>query len=156
MESQILDKSVAEQDALLITNLSRSYLNQIRKWTKFFAVLGYIMIGLMLVLGVFIGPIIGTVLSNIPYPGVGAMGGMLSVIYIVSAFIYIMPTIYLNRFSNRLKDALESNDNEQLEQSFGNMKSFYKFIGVLTIIMMSIYVLAIVVTVVVGVVQASM
>jgi hypothetical protein len=56
--------------------------------------------------------------------------------------IYIFPLYYLHQFSVKLKKALTSKDDEVLANAFEMLKSHYKFVGVFTIIMLSIYILA--------------
>jgi hypothetical protein len=56
--------------------------------------------------------------------------------------IYIFPLYYLYQFSVKLKKAVTSKDDEVLANAFEMLKSHYKFVGVFTIIMLSIYILA--------------
>ena len=51
------------------------------------------------------------------------------------------PVYYLLKFSNQLKKALSTKNDEILAKAFEMLKSHYKFIGVFTIITISLYVL---------------
>jgi hypothetical protein len=55
--------------------------------------------------------------------------------------IYIFPLYYLYQFSVKLKKALTQKDDEVLASAFEMLKSHYKFVGVFTIIILSIYIL---------------
>jgi hypothetical protein len=70
------------------------------------------------------------------------LGIVMTVVYILIITIYIFPLYYLYQFSLKLKKALLSKDEKILADAFEMLKSHYKFIGVFTIIMLSIYILA--------------
>jgi predicted RND superfamily exporter protein len=69
-------------------------------------------------------------------------GAVLGVVYILLAVLYFFPCLYLLRFSNHMKVALATEDQTRLTTAFENLKSVFKFIGVLTIVILGIYVLA--------------
>jgi len=53
---------------------------------------------------------------------------------------------YLLQFSRKMKKALITKNNETLASAFEKLKSHYKFIGVFTIITLSLYALLIIVS----------
>ena len=53
--------------------------------------------------------------------------------------MYLIPTIYLYRFSTKMRIALDSNDQESLSYSFRNMKSMFKFWGIFIAIILGFY-----------------
>ncbi len=150
-ENQILDSSVSEGNDLAVTYQTRIYLNEIRKWAKFFAVLGFVGIG-FLTLAALAMSFTGVISS---FAGSGVFGGMSAgvavITYLIIGLLYLAPIIYLNKFANRMKAALDTMNNEQLQLAFENMKSLFKFSGVLTIIILSLYVIIIVGVILVGV-----
>jgi hypothetical protein len=70
------------------------------------------------------------------------LGTAMTIFYILMIVIYIFPLYYLYQFSVKLKKAVTSKDDEVLANAFEMLKSHYKFVGVFTIIMLSIYILA--------------
>jgi hypothetical protein len=70
------------------------------------------------------------------------LGTAITIFYILMIAIYIFPLYYLYQFSVKLKKAVTSKDDEVLASAFEMLKSHYKFVGVFTIIMLSIYILA--------------
>jgi hypothetical protein len=148
-ENQILDNAVSSQDGLVVTNNSRIFLNEIRKWAKFFAILGFIGIGFMIVAGVFFGSFMTAINPNLYGSQVGSSA--VGIIYIVMGVIMIIPILYLNKFANNMKIALENMDNQQLELAFENFKSYYKFLGIFTIVIVSIYVVIILFGIIFGI-----
>ena len=111
-----------------------SILNETRKWTKFLAILGFIGIGFMLLIGLFTGAISSTIddpniASAMPFPA-----AFIGIIYISMAVIYFFPVLYLLNFSNKMKKALYFSNHEALYEAFKYLKYHYKFIGIITII----------------------
>ena len=68
-----------------------------------------------------------------------AMGAGMAFFYVIIAAIYFIPCLFLFRFANKMKLALSSNDQMALTTSFQNLKSMFRFFGIVTIIMISIY-----------------
>lgn len=57
----------------------------------------------------------------------------------IAAAVYFFPCLYLFRFSTKRQTALANNEQAILSKSFGVLKSFYKFIGILTIVGLSLF-----------------
>ncbi len=74
--------------------------------------------------------------SAMPYPGF-----LVGFIYVLMGLLYFFPIYYLFRFSAQVRPALASKNPQDLESALENLKSHYKFIGILMIVMISIYVL---------------
>jgi hypothetical protein len=55
--------------------------------------------------------------------------------------LLFFPCLYLNKFSVKMKTALNSINQEDFEDSFKNLKSLFKFYGILSIILLSFYAL---------------
>ena len=70
-----------------------------------------------------------------PFPGF-----LLGVIYIVLGLLYFFPVYYLFKFSTSLKAALLSKNNQLLDSAFENLKSHYKYIGIMMVIVIGIYI----------------
>lgn len=113
-------------------------LNEIRKWTYFLAILGFIGVAFMIIVALFIGSFLESSGQQMPVPH-GALTGM----YLLIAIIYFFPVLYLFKFSTSIRKALYENNEHQLTTAFGNLKRHYKFLGILTIILISVYTLAI-------------
>jgi uncharacterized membrane protein (DUF485 family) len=58
--------------------------------------------------------------------------------------LYFFPCLFLFRFASKMKHALAANDQAQLNTSFQNLKSLFRFVGILTIIFLAFYAIAIV------------
>ncbi len=71
-------------------------------------------------------------------------GGLIALVYIAIAVVNFFPCLYLYNFASRAQQALISNDQEQLNTSFKNMRAFYRFVGVLMIICLGLWLLTII------------
>ena len=132
---------------LQIDHQSNSYLSEAAKWGKFLAIIGFIFCGLFVIVALFAGTYIATSMRGFgnTSSGAGLMSGtFVTVIYIFVALVYFFPCLYLFNFSSKMQAALRANQQDILNTSFRNLKSCFKFLGVLLIIMLSIWILVIV------------
>ena len=132
----------------LVMNLlpeAQLHLNAIRKWTHFFAVMGYIFIGLFLVVGVVIFATV-TQLENIN----GIEPEIIGLVYLLMAGLYIYPVAKLLEFSTRMKNALGAADDKLLNTAFHSLRQHFGFVGWSAIAMMILYFLLILVFAVMG------
>jgi len=141
-------KTAAKGEMRTISNFLEyaaiKYLTETRKWSYFLSIMGFITAGILVVVGL----IMGFALSLIPSDQLNAMGlvgsslgFLMGLIYILIAILYLFPTLYLYKFSQKMKVAISVTNNDELEEAFKNQKSFYKFIGIATIISIGIYIL---------------
>jgi hypothetical protein len=146
MES--LDSNMAmDNNTSFITAEIRSYLEESAKWGKFLAIMGYIGIGLMLLLAIGIMAM-GSASEFVP--GMGMNMGAFGLIYVVIAAFYFFPVYYLHQFSVKIKQGLASQDPQSITAGFENLKSLFKFMGILTIVILSIYALIFLFAIVAG------
>ncbi len=138
-----------------VDQAGKSHLADAAKWAKFLAVFGFIICGLIVIIGIFFGSFFSMLTSQYgsnPYnelpvnSGLGSvMGTAMAFVYILMALIYFFPCLYLFRFATKMKNAIASNDQTVLNASFQNLKAAFRFVGILTIIGMAFWVLAIIV-----------
>jgi len=112
---------------LEVTENAKKYLKSTASWSLFFAVLGFI--------GVAFLAICGIVMIAMFYDG-GHLSSMsfVGVLYIALGGVMVFPALYLLRFSQETNKALANQDTMVIEEAFKNMKSFWKFTGILTIV----------------------
>lgn len=141
MEENTIEASKEEQASASLT-ISKEAINSLTetaKWTKFLSILGFIFIGLIVVMAFFAG----SMMSFLPTQQIDQMpnslGFLFTVIYLLMALLYFFPTKYLWNFSQKIKSALANQNEEELDAALSNQKSFYKFFGILIIVFLSIY-----------------
>ena len=66
------------------------------------------------------------------------------------AIIYFFPILYLYKFSSSIKNGILNSSSDQLDLAFRNLKSHYKFMGILVIVMLAFYAFALLIAMVGG------
>ena len=61
---------------------------------------------------------------------------------IIVIALYIAPIWWLYKFGTNLTSALNTRNNDQLTTSFQFLKRHYKFIGIMAIVMLGLYILS--------------
>ena len=143
MEENVLDSNLSTQ--LVITPEIQGFLRETAKWGKFMAIVGFVFTALIVIIAIGIGAFMGTAFSELAdEPGMGIFagvgGGAIAFIYILLALMYFFPCLYLYRYSSKMKTALAQNDQQFLHESFMNLKSLYKFWGILMAVFIGFYV----------------
>ncbi|MFP4664309.1 MAG: DUF5362 family protein [Bacteroidales bacterium] len=124
-------------ESMNLTRLALENLDETRKWTKFFAILGFVGAGLM---------VVAAIVMAFSAPGIGMWGSpLISVLYLVLAVLYVYPSLYLFRFSEQTRDALAAADDTLLESALHYLKKSFRFLGIMTIVVIGIYILAIII-----------
>lgn len=138
MEERNAEIQKSEEKELKITTNSEKYLKETGSWGLFFSILGFLMVGFLFIASVIVS-IAFSIFPNEKFPA--NMGVILGVVYFVLAIVYLIPIIYLFRFSSTMKKALMDRNEEGLEYSLKNLKSHYKFVGIFTIAFIALYIL---------------
>ena len=116
---------------------AKNYILEASKWATFLSIIGFIGIGLMIILSFTIG----AVLANLP---VETMGGIspqfFSFFYLIIAGVYFIPVFYLFQFGSKTKQAIMNNDNDVLTFGLKKLRSHYKFLGIISIIGIYFYI----------------
>lgn len=136
-----MSEPIIQLQELKLTSEAKGYLRETAKWAFFLSVIGFIGIALLVILALFAGTIFNTMQQLQPEKFPFDIGKMITIIYLIMAAIYLFPVYYLMQFANKMKAALASSDDTILTESLGMLKSHYKFIGVFTIIILSLYAL---------------
>ena len=133
-----------ESDGILLLQDAQAYLNESGRWAKFLGIMGYIFTALIILAGLvvsFVGSSINT-MSSSPVPL--GIGPFLGVMYIFIGVFYFFFAHYLYQFGKGVKNGVEYKDAIQISAGLGKLKSLFKLWGILTIIVLAIYVLAII------------
>jgi len=143
-------EQTSELFSLHIDPLTKSHLWETARWARFLSILGFILCALIILGGIFFASIFNSFTGNSDvYGGAGlnptAFGFAMAVVYILFAVVYFFPCLFLYRFATRMKTALNSNAQQELNISFQNLKSLFKYVGIITIIILVLYALVFVI-----------
>jgi len=123
-----------------LSQQAKKFLYEAAKWATILSIIGFIGIGLMIIISFSMG----TILSQIPNDALGVPIQFFSLFYLILAGISFIPIYFLFQFGNNIKNAIKKNDTDLLTFGLKKLKSHYKFIGILTIILMSLNLLFII------------
>ena len=97
-----------------------------------------------MVMGALSMLLMGTTLGNVSHVmGGGTMMMIMACVYLVFAVVYFFPVYYLFKSSVGIKQGINSGSQDVLTSGFLNLKSHYKFVGIMTIILIAVYILII-------------
>jgi hypothetical protein len=118
-------------------------LDTTRKWSMFMAILGFIGIGILVIVGLFAGVFLTVFKSQ--GTGLGISEALVFLIVLVFAAIYFFPILYLFKFSKHTSNAVKTLDKQELHIAFRNLKRYYVYMGIIIIVILVLYVLAFVI-----------
>jgi preprotein translocase subunit SecG len=123
---------------------SKTHLAEAAKWARFLSIVGLIMCGLVLLRILITGATVST-MGYSRYDSDLRVDDSLAVTAVIITVVVIVlamiPYIFLYRFASKMRAALASNDQETLNGSFQNLKVMFRYIGIFTIIFLSIMIL---------------
>ena len=112
------------------------------KWMKFLCIIGYIGAAIMVIIGIAMVAL-GTTIGGLAGSAGSTVGGaFLGVLYLAMSALYIYPIIKGFQFASATKAACLSDNEAQLARGFASLSAMVKFFGILTIVILVFYVLA--------------
>jgi hypothetical protein len=67
-------------------------------------------------------------------------------VYFLLMLIWFFPVMFLFRFSKKINTAVAGNDQAALNASFQNLKACFRYVGIITLVVLAIYALVILFT----------
>ena len=121
-----------------LTSAAVGFLQESAKWSKFMAIVGFVGIGLMVLVSLFMA--IGfSSMGTANMPELPFSMSVFSIIYVLFAAIYFFPVYYLYQYATKTSAALNSKNKQLLAYGLENLKSHHKFLGIFTLILVSLY-----------------
>lgn len=143
--------------SVVLTERALDMLRQTGPWVRLFGVLLWIGVGLGAI-GVLIF-LIGALMSIGSGKSAGIGGGVvmlvMAMVWGAMLLLYFMPGLYLNRYASRIGDLMRTRREDVAEAALEAQKSFWKFLGIVTLISIVLYLLMIVIVVIGGVAAAG-
>ena len=134
MENEKQTENVYNQ----LTSSAVGFLQESAKWSKFMAIVGFVGIGLMVLVSLFMA--IGfSSMGTANMPELPFSMSAFSIIYVLFAAIYFFPVYYLYQYATKTSAALHSKNKQLLADGLENLKSHHKFLGIFTLILISLY-----------------
>jgi hypothetical protein len=137
-----LETNTVQEKSVVGNETIENYIKETARWGKFLAIVGYVVLGILLLLAfaMMFGLSAFSKFGGQKFLPIG-----MGLIYILLAGLYYIPVTYLYRFSVKAAQAVENNNEEEYLAAFQNLKSLFKFLGIFTIVIFSIYALVLVI-----------
>ena len=132
------DGSVDKNKATL--NYIMNSLRATKPWTRLLSILGFIGTGFTILIG--LGIMVGR--NFIPISPKAPPLAFLGIFYILTSVLYLVPSIWLSRYSSAIDSFLKGGDSVQLGNAMAYQKSFWKFVGILVLVSVAIAILGII------------
>lgn len=146
-----------EERTLKLQTAAKRYVHSTGRWCKFFAVVSIVGMSFLALCGVLL--ILSSCLGlDATINEALAEGGYLMPMWMLGAFCLVLAglmlpaVIYLMRAAKAARTAVALNDNEAALRYMRYTKSYWKYYGILTIVILGIYAVGIPAAVVLGVV----
>ena len=133
------------QQSLELNQQAQDALRESAKWSFFLAIMGFIGVALMVIAAIFMGSVMSMIpdVPNSESP-FGVMKGFISGIYLVLAGVYFVPVYYLFKYASDMKNALAVRSSDMVSQALVYLKSHHKFLGIMIIVLISLYIFIII------------
>lgn len=125
--------------SLSIDPASKSHLTETAKWARFLAIVGFVFIVLMVIVGVYSSLAISGYEDG--YDGnagqrslMNSLGVGMAVAYLLLSLIAFFPFLFLLRFATNMHNALAANNQSALNDAFLNLKVYFRYLGIIFII----------------------
>lgn len=131
--------------SLTIDPLTKTHLTETARWARFLAIVGMIVLALGLVVSVMASTIFTrffgfpTGVDDDTNTSLGAVRIGMVVGMLITFAIVFFPLLFLLRFSNAMRRAIAANDQNRLNESFQNLKVYFRYLGILVIIFLVLY-----------------
>jgi hypothetical protein len=127
---------------LQINSVTENHLMDIAKWGKFLSIVGFIFCAVMVIVAFVVGNYVGKLNGYSSAYSSGVSAGI-TIFYLIIAIVMFFPCLFLYKFSVKMQQSLTSFSQEDFETSFQNLKAMFKFQGILAIILLAIWIIAI-------------
>ena len=120
-----------------VSEAAVALLRQTKPWVRFLSVLGFLGLGLLGLgcLVVMLFPF-GALTSMSMGPRIA-----FAFVYLLLGFLHLPPVLFLHRYASRIAKLVATGAPSDLEDALRAQKSFWKYVGVFTLVVMVIYIL---------------
>lgn len=112
-----------------------------RGWIMFLGILTVIGAGLMVLGG--LGVMVAADRIGMP--------GFLGMVYIFMAAIYVLPAVFMLRFAGAIKQLTETRSMDSLDEACARSRDFWRLVGIMALVVMVLYFLAVFAAIAMGV-----
>lgn len=133
-----------------VSDAAVAMLQQTRPWVTFLGVMCFVGSAFML-----LGGILVMAAGALAPTGSAIPSTLLGAVYIPMAFLYIYPGLKLRAYGGAINRLVANRTSADLEAALAQQKSFWKFAGIVTLVIIALYGVAFIGVLVVGFAAAS-
>ena len=139
-----------EEQNLRLQEEAKQYVRSMGRWYKFFGILSivgcvFMVLGAIMILAA--GGMMDEGMKNYEMYNSEGMGSMptwlIGILYLVCAGLMVPVIVYMLRGAKAAETAVALNSNEAALSFLSNSKSYWKFYGIMTIVMLALCIIAI-------------
>lgn len=120
------------------------HLNATRKWSRFLAVLGFIVLGLLTILGLITGTFLSVFSTG--QSGLGIPESIMIMLFAVAVILFFFPGLFLYKFSKYTDQAVKTSEKRFFLKAFMYMRLYFMSIGILIITCLVAYLVTLIVS----------
>ncbi len=114
------------------------YLSEAARWARFLAIVGFVIAGMIVIGGLAQGVSAGISFRfSFPFYFRAGTVGLPSLFVVI---LYLISSLLLYRFSSHARMAIALQNSYMMEAALKSIKSFFKFLGIVMIVLLCIYV----------------
>lgn len=138
--TQRMDLEDIRPEEILLTPDGQKFLNQTRPWARFLSIM--VFIGAAFTLLGALTVMLVTMTGSLFDAGIGAFGlaagegFIIGLLYLAMGILYLPPGIFLSRYASAIKNLESTPTSLTLEQALKYQKSFWRYVGILTVIVL--------------------
>jgi|SRR5215469_7403557 len=133
-------------DQIVVSEGMLDALKATRPWVKFLSILGFVFCALMVLVSLAMMGGMGAGKDSFP-AGFGAVFG---VVYLLLVVLYFFPCLYLLRYADAIA-RIPADGQRAMEEALVKQKSFWKFIGILTAVVLVLELCILIISILMGV-----
>lgn len=125
---------------LSVDEEGKAQLLETARWTKFIAIVGFVFLGLLLLLGLFAGFGVSALGDVYVEAAMGAGFGVgMMMVYLLMGLLYFFPIFYLYKYATLIKPAIQHSNQEQFNLALSYQRRMFKFIGIMFLVILGLY-----------------
>ncbi len=133
MQDNVLEQGLSSENVHnKLSGENLSYLKSAASWTKFLAIIAFIVTAFVVLAGLFFTIFLSSMVGALDTPGTRGLsmfGPGLGLFYLALAIPAFFGGLYLNRFSNRMNSVWRTNSPDDLTAAFKNLRNYFRLNG---------------------------
>lgn len=130
---------------LSIDQNASSILKAAAQWGRILAICGFIVGGLMIILGIIVQSTVSNLSGGYGYRSsdAGIFGAAAMIVYVLFGLIFIVSSIFALNFANKTSTGLKGNDQNSLNAGLAGIRNYLAFWAILLILWLLLVLIAI-------------